>query len=95
LSRFRSTAGNSEIDSQDESAERGDLWVFVDGQVRFQHRKTNYYKGAIPIDIPIRDGDRFLTLAATDGGHPIEYNWILFGDPRLELVQTTSDAIRP
>ena len=95
LSRFRSTAGNSEVDSQDESAEHGDLWVFVDGQIRFQHQKTNYYNGAIPIDIPIGDGDRFLTLAATDGGRPIEYNWIIFGDPRLELVQTTSDAIRP
>ena len=34
----------------------------------------------------IRDKDHFLTLAATDGGDGIHMDWIIFGDPRLELV---------
>jgi hypothetical protein len=85
LLRFRATAGNSEYVSEDNSVEYGDLWVFVDGQLRFQRKKLNYHCGAIPIDIAIGDRDRFLTLAVTDGGHSIEYHWIILGDPRLDL----------
>ena len=49
----------------------------------------------MPINIPIGDNERFLTLAATDGGHEIDYNWITFGDPRLELLSTASENIQP
>ena len=35
-------------------------------------------------DSPRRTG--FLTLAATDGGNGIDSDWIMFGDPRLELA---------
>ena len=44
--------------------------------------------------MPIYDKDRFLTLAATDGGDGIHFDWIIFGDPRLEMVSvnTTADA---
>ena len=30
--------------------------------------------------------DHFLTLVATDGGNGILWDWIMFGDPRLELL---------
>ena len=38
------------------------------------------------VAVPLAENDRFLTLAATDGGNGIESDSIIFGDPRLELV---------
>lgn len=91
--RFRATAGNTETVSAKGTTARGDLWVFVDGQPRFKRRYVSSLSGAISINIPIGDNNRFLTLTATDGGHGIEYSWITFGDPRLELRLTTSEDI--
>ena len=49
----------------------------------------------IPVAIPIGENDRFLTLAATDGGNGINWDWIMFGDPRLELAAKTTDDSTP
>ena len=40
----------------------------------------------MPFNIAIGDNDRFLTLAATDGGNTYMCDQIIFGDPRLELM---------
>jgi hypothetical protein len=93
--RFRAVAGNTETISAQGTAAYGDVWLLVDGQVRFKRREINNFLGAIPITIPIGDNDRFLTLVATDSGRGIEYNWILFGDPRLELLSTASKDNQP
>jgi hypothetical protein len=86
--RFRAAAGNTEM-----AAEGGrrdvvcaDIWVLVDGKVRFQRREINRSQGAYMVMLPIGKNDRFLTLAATDGGDGTEWDWIIFGDPRLELL---------
>ena len=63
-----------------------DVWVLVDGQVRFRRREINGCYGAFPVVFPIGEKDRFLTLVATDGGNGLEWDWIVFGDPRLELL---------
>jgi hypothetical protein len=42
----------------------------------------------MPVDIRVGDRDRFLTLAVTDGGDGIDYDWVVFGDPQLKLVPT-------
>ena len=49
----------------------------------------------MPINIPIARNDRFLTLVATDGGNTIAGDWIMFGDPRMELTpaEATSGSI--
>ena len=65
-----------------------DAWVFVDGQVRAKLRQINAYSGAVPMNIPLHARDRFLTFAATDGGSTIDHDWIIFGDPRLELGES-------
>ena len=44
------------------------------------------------MSIPIKSTDRFLTLASTDGGDGLMWDWILFGDPRLELLSIEPDA---
>ena len=63
-----------------------DLWVLVDGQSRFRRGRSTACNGAFPVSVPFDENDRFLTLAATDGGNGIVADWILFGDPRLELL---------
>jgi len=90
--RFCAVAGNTERDSEEKGLPAyADIWVLVDGQVRFRRREINGYNGAFAIAIPIRPSEKFLTLVATDGGNGFESDWIIFGDPRLELerVETT------
>ncbi len=92
LSRFRSVAGNMEPESGNDHNVSADIWVMVDGNVRFKRRDINHFIGAMPIDIPIGDRDRFLTLVATDGGDSYTCDLVIFGDPRLELL--SNGAVR-
>jgi hypothetical protein len=86
LARFHAVAGNTEIASDNGLYEvSADLCVLVDGSARFRRRDFNKYMGVFPISVPLADGDRFLTLVATDGGNDIGFDWLLFGDPVLEL----------
>ena len=64
------------------------MWVFVDGQRRFAREKINVDNGALSIAIRLKDQDHFLTLAATDGGNGYDWDFVMFGDPRLELKFT-------
>lgn len=86
--RFHAAVGNTESASEQGEPVSADVWVLVDGQTRCHYRQISRWNGALPVRVPIADQDRFLTLAATDGGDTIRYDWILFGDPRLELVVT-------
>jgi hypothetical protein len=82
--RFRAVTGMGP--RKVEGSVFADLWVFVDGEVRFQRREINTYSGAMPAMVPLGDKDRFLTLAATDGGDSIQWDHTIFGDPRLEMA---------
>ena len=84
LLRFRAVAG----DTGDGSA---DLWVIVDGQSRFGPGDQPLQR-AMPVNVAVGQRDRFLTLAATDGGDGIGQDWTMFGDPRLELL-TNGDIL--
>ena len=83
LLRFRATAANTGTDIN----YYADLWVLVDGKKQFQRRQINFSSGGFSVLVPIHDQDRFLTLAATDGGDGIHLDSIIFGDPRLDLTQ--------
>jgi hypothetical protein len=83
--RFRAVAGNTECKTKDGEMVSADIWVLVDGQVRFKRREVNNYNGAAPIVIPLHAKDRFLTLAATDSGNTYRADQIIFGDPQLEM----------
>ena len=93
--RFRAIAGNTETGSAQGNAVFADVLVLVDGQERFKRREINNYNGAVPVNIPIGKSDRFVTLVATDGGNGIEFDWIIFGDPRLVLRSTASEEKQP
>jgi hypothetical protein len=85
--RFRSTAGNTYLSTTGGNGrESADLWVLVDGRVRFQRRDIELSQGAFSMSVPIGEKERFLTLATTDGGNDVANDWTMFGDPRLELL---------
>ena len=88
LVRFRTVAGNTETSSENGGPRPvyADVWVLVDGQVRFRRREINGCSGAFPVAFAIDPKDRFLTLVATDGGNGLWWDWIMFGDPRIELL---------
>ncbi len=60
-----------------------DFWVLVDGQPRFQKMKVTPESGEFEIKVPIEAGDRFLSLALTDGGNINSNDYCLFVDPQL------------
>ena len=92
LLRFLAVAGNTERATTRGLPTYADFWVFVDGQSRFQRRQIDSSHGASVIAIPLNDKNLFLTLVATDGGNDILGDWIVFGDPRLELVSSDDAA---
>jgi hypothetical protein len=86
LVRFKAMAANTEWSSETGDSVFADIFVLVDGRVCFKRREINAFIGVMPIDIPIGDRDRFLTLATTDGGNGSRCDLIMFGDPVLEVV---------
>ncbi len=94
LLRFRAVAGSSggAMYAPDGTRVIADLWVLVDGKVRFERREIDGYSGAFLVLIAINDDDRFLTLATTDGGNDnIHGDWTMLGDPRLDLMQVEAN----
>jgi hypothetical protein len=73
------------IKTDEQFNEWAEVWVFVDGQIRFHREKVAHADGVIPIDIDLAPADRFLTLVVTDrvGNH--RFNQVIFGDPVLQL----------
>jgi hypothetical protein len=63
---------------------KADAYVVVDGASRFTRREFTCEDGAIPIDVPVHNSDRFFTLVVTDGGDARLHDWVIFGDPKLE-----------
>lgn len=73
-----------------------DVWVLIDGQVRYSSLGFREKGKAISIDVPLKAADRFLSLVVTDGrdqDHPegrerlrsTDSDWCVFGCPRLGL----------
>jgi hypothetical protein len=97
IERFRAVCGVSEnvvrfaARDSDPNVIKVGFWVLVDGQVRFSKDLKAVPAQSEQIDIPLRPGDRFLTLATT---HPGEYQycWSLFAEPALELTTTKPAA---
>ncbi|MCG2685416.1 MAG: hypothetical protein L6306_17575, partial [Planctomycetales bacterium] len=63
-----------------------DLWVFVDGQLRLKRSGLRRHGGTVDVDVELGPGDRFLTLAVTDGDDDINSDWFVLGDPVLQVV---------
>ncbi len=86
VSQFRCVAGNTENQSERGGQVNATIVVLVDGRQRFKRREINSYNGAFPITVPLGESDRYLTLVSADGNNQVLSDWIVFGDPRLEMV---------
>ena len=94
LKRFLAVAANTEIYSRLSGKHNSaDIWVFVDGQERFKQKNINSYSGPAPIAVSISDQNRYLTIVSTDGGNGIGGDWIIFGDPRIEMTGGDAKAV--
>jgi len=85
--RFTAEAGLSTAAPETGNA---DIWVLVDGQVRFVEKGIREKGRAFSIDIQLKPTDRFLTLVSTDGGDDnsvfrtsIASDWCVFVWPQL------------
>jgi len=80
---FKSVFGIAEII---EASARLDVWVLVNGQVRYSRQNVTGEVIA-DIDVELSSDDRFLTLVVTDGEDQGDYgyDWGLFMNPQLEV----------
>jgi hypothetical protein len=79
LTRFTAVASNTYLTSV------ADLFVFVDGCGRFRRNGISSSLGVVTIRVPLSAHDRFLTLVAGDANDGIFGDWVVLGDPRLEM----------
>ena len=84
ITRFVAVAGNS---APPEESSKSDVWVLVDGQVRF-HREGMIGQRLAKINVTLDDQSRFLSLVSTDGGDTCSMDWVMFGDPQLIMTTT-------
>lgn len=97
ITRFTAEAGLSPSATRQGNV---DVWVLVDGKVRFCQKKITEKGKSYPIEIEINKTDHFLTLVTTDGGD-IDYpepakratdsDWALFANPELTLAAEKPD----
>ena len=85
LLRFSAVAGNGGVG-------RADFHVYLDGKPKASQIGITEIGRVYPIDLDLADGDRFLTLIATDGAGDIGSDQIFFGDPKLVLAPSGDDA---
>jgi len=62
----------------------------VDGQPRFRRERITVKDMGIKIAVDLNDQSRFLSLVATDGGDTNNWDEVIFGDPRLVLVEDST-----
>jgi hypothetical protein len=82
---FQSAVHNCQWELDASAVLTADVWVLVDGQLRFSRTKLRRQDGTMEVDIPLGPNDRFLTLISTDGGDNIGYDNICFLNPRVYL----------
>jgi len=61
------------------------VFVLVDGVVRFERLNLTYTDPPVNVDVPLGPHDHFLTLGVSQAGSNIGFAWVLFADPRIKL----------
>ena len=65
-----------------------DFRVFVDGRLTWKRIGLTRRDGVVEVTVDLGPRDRFLTLAATDGGDSIAADWFVVGDPVLKMTSS-------
>ena len=86
LTRFHATAGLVDARYRYAAAEsKADLWIFVDGRLMLKRMGIRPADGAIDVGVDIDPDARFLSIVWTDGGNRNSYDWVVLGDPVIEI----------
>ncbi|MBN1393432.1 MAG: NPCBM/NEW2 domain-containing protein [Pirellulales bacterium] len=66
---------------------KADVWIFVDGRLAWKHR---VHQGEKPVAAEVELGPdaQFLTILGTNAGDGSSGDWLVLGDPVLELAET-------
>jgi hypothetical protein len=87
--KFTATSGNlfdlTLPDPPEDYNERAEVWVFVDGKLRFHKNELSHADGPVPVEVPLEATDHFITLVTTDRTANHRYLQTVFGDPVLHL----------
>jgi hypothetical protein len=87
--RFRAVAGLADARQIDPNPDgMADIWVLVDGRLKLKRMHLRPQDGTVNVDVELGPSDRFLTLVSTDGGNGIGNDWVVFGDPVLQMAST-------
>lgn len=84
INRFRSQCRLLSMPSPEENSAPPSFWVLVDGIVRFQYQMVET-ETSIPMELPLTDRDRFLTLLVTHNQEEQNKMECLFVAPCLNL----------
>jgi len=93
--RFRAIAGvadASEIMADKDPQGKADLWVFVDGRLKQQRLQLQPQDGVAEINVELGTVDRFLTLVSTDSNDGSTFDWVVWGDPTLDMAETDKEG---
>ena len=94
--RFQATGAIADARPWNPSADgMADVWVFVDGRLKFHHERLRPRDGAFRVDVEIGPDERFLTLVATDGGNGPVCDWLVIGDPVLQMTSADRNGAFP
>ena len=90
--RLRGTAGLGEGPRKyTDNFGMADLWLFVDGKLKWVRKDITAKDGAISVALPLGPKDRFLTIVSTQGQFGKSYDWMVVGDPVLEMSPTDAE----
>ncbi|NNM86833.1 MAG: FecR domain-containing protein [Phycisphaerales bacterium] len=67
-------------------ASEANFWILVNGKRRFVKHGLTPAASAVPLSLPLRPSDHFLTIADTAATRHISRDWIILGDPTLQLA---------
>jgi hypothetical protein len=90
--RFRATAAVADARGAGfhDGLQVADVWVLVDGQLRLGRRQLRPQDGLVHVDVALGATERFLTLASTWNGSTRNYDWVVLGDPVLDMAAEQS-----
>ncbi|MBU4272135.1 MAG: NPCBM/NEW2 domain-containing protein, partial [Planctomycetes bacterium] len=95
-SRFRAVAGLADSRIHAPAFDgMVDLWVLVDGRLKLKRVGLHHRDDAFNVDVELGPGDRFLTLAVTDGGDDDWSDGLVLGDPVLQMVESCGAGVPP
>jgi hypothetical protein len=82
ITGFKSLCG---VQKTREGLQASEFWVLLDGECVFHTQNNAENSGTKEIYMPITSDQHFLTLAVTDGGDEMTFDWCAFENPELLL----------